>query len=531
MTSFAQTGGNASGGVERPKLVIGIVVDQMRWDYLYRYYNRYTPNGGFKKMLSNGFTCENTYIPYAPTVTAPGHASIYTGTVPAIHGIAGNLWWDDATQDEVYCTSDNTVQSVGSSSVNGKQSPRNLLVTTIGDELRLATNFKSKVIGIAIKDRGGILPAGLSPTAAYWYDNSNGSWISSSYYMEDLPQWVKQFNERKLVDKYYEQGWNTLYPINTYTQSTEDLKPFESQGLGKGFPYDLKRFVGRTYSVIASIPQGNTFTLDMAKAAIEGENLGGDDITDLLAVSLSSPDYIGHGFGPNSIEQEDDFLRLDKDLGEFLSYLDVKVGQGQYTVFLSADHGVAHVPGFFREHHLPTGSFSAQDVLTLMNQQLKEKFRKDGLVTTISNLQVVLNNGLIESSKINREELMDWIVNFLSRQPDVTSAFKLDNVFETSLPVKIKEMYASGYYPPRGGDIQIILKSGFIEAFETVGTTHGTWYSYDSHIPLLWYGWGIRQGKLNRETYMTDIAPTVAALLRIQMPSGTVGKVIPEVIK
>ena len=448
----------------------------------------------------------------------------------AVNDLKGNST-DDLLQDQVYCTADNSVQTVGSTSINGKQSPRNLLVTTIGDELRLATNFRSKVIGIAIKDRGGILPAGQSPTAAYWYDNSNGNWITSTYYTNDLPQWVKNFNEKKLVDKYYEEGWNTMYPIDTYVQSTPDAVPYENKGIGTGFPYDLKRFMGRSFSVIATIPQGNTFTLEMAKAAIEGEQLGADEITDLLAVSLSTPDYIGHAFGPNSIEQEDDFLRLDKDLGAFLTYLDGKVGQGNYTVFLSADHGVAHVPGFLKDHNIKAGSFDEQAVLNALNQSLKEKFRKDGLAITIANLHVVLNNSLIESSKLNRQEVIDWIVNFLPTQPGVSRAAGLDNIMESSLPEKVKEMFASGYYPPRGGEIQIILQPGWIEAFETAGTTHGMWYPYDAHIPLLWYGWGIRQGKLNRETHMTDIAPTLAAILKIQTPSGTIGQVITEVIK
>ncbi|HJS55261.1 MAG TPA: alkaline phosphatase family protein, partial [Chitinophagaceae bacterium] len=186
--------------LSRPKLVIGITVDQMRWDFLYRYYDRFAANGGFKRLLNQGFSCENTLIPFTPTVTAPGHTSIYTGSVPAIHGIAGNLWWDEAEQREIYCTEDKTVKTVGSATSMGLQSPKNLLVTTICDELRLATNFQSKVIGIAIKDRGGILPAGQSANAAYWYDSQEGKWITSSYYMADLPQWVKDFNAKKLVD-------------------------------------------------------------------------------------------------------------------------------------------------------------------------------------------------------------------------------------------------------------------------------------------------------------------------------------------
>ena len=530
ITSTAQSG-TPGETLQRPKLVVGITIDQMRWDYLYRYYDRYATNGGFKRMLNQGFSCENTLIPYAPTVTAPGHTCIFTGSVPAIHGIAGNFWWDNAEQRNVYCTEDKTVQTVGSASNMGLQSPRNLLVTTICDELRLATNFQSKVIGIAIKDRGGILPAGHTANAAYWYDSQEGKWISSTYYMTDLPQWVKDLNAKKLVDKYYEKGWTTLYPINTYLQSTADQKPYENKGVGTGFPYELKKYIGKNYGVISSTPYGNSFTIEMAKAAIEEEKLGADAITDMLTVSFSSTDYIGHGYGPNSIEQEDDFYRLDKDLGDFLNYLDSKIGQGQYTVFLSADHGVAHVPAFMKENKMPSGNFNEGAVLEQLNQQLKDKFGEGKLALDFSNYQLVLNNILISEKKLKREEIVDVTIDFLSKQPTVARVFDLHHLEATALPAKIKEMIVNGYYPSRAGDIQIILKSNYIEAFLTTGTTHGMWYPYDAHIPLLWYGWGIKAGKTNRETYMTDIAPTLAALLHIQMPGGSIGKVISEVMK
>ena len=527
ITSIAQT-----QKLQRPKLVVGIVVDQMRWDFLYRYYDRYAENGGFKRLLNQGFSCENTFIPYAPTVTAPGHTTIYTGAVPAMHGITGNLWWDVAQQRDMYCTEDKTVKTVGSASNLGLQSPRNLLVTTICDELRLATNFQSKVIGVAIKDRGGILPAGQSANAAYWYDSQDGKWITSTYYMEDLPQWVKDLNAKKLVDQYYDKGWSTIYPLNTYVQSTADDKPYESKNIGTGFPYDLKKFKEKNYSVIISTPHGNTFTIDMAKAAIEGENLGADAITDLLAVSFSSPDYIGHAFGPNSVEQEDDFLRLDKDLGDFLNYLDNKVGKGEYSVFLTADHGVAHITGFMAENKLPAGKINEGAILEQLNQALKDKFGVGNLAMKISNYQLVLNNNLIKSeSKLDKEEIILACIDILSAQPSVLRAFDLNEIGDVPLPARVKEMMANGYYPPRGGDIQIILKSGYMESFYTTGTTHGLWNPYDAHIPLLWYGWGIKPGKLNREVYMTDIAPTLASLLHIQMPSGSTGKVISEVIK
>lgn len=521
-------------GVARPKLVVGIVVDQMRWDYLYRYYDRYAKDGGFKRLIGQGFTCENTLIPYTPTITACGHSSIFTGTVPAINGITGNNWYDNTENREMYCTEDKSVSTVGGTSAAGQMSPRNLLVTTIGDELRLATNFRSKVVGIALKDRGGILPAGHSANAAYWYDNTTGNWITSTYYMDALPQWVNDFNAKKMVDKFYETGWNTLYPISTYLQSSEDQKAYEAKPFGpnaKGFPYDMKAFIGKNYIAVLPSPMGNTLTAEMAKAAIVGEGLGADEFTDLLTVSFSSPDYIGHSFGPNSIEQEDDFLRLDKELGSFLDFLDSKIGKDQYTVFLSADHGVAHVPGFLKEHKIPAGSSDIASVTSILNTALKEKYGSSKLIVSGDNYQLYLNSEQLDSLHLNRKEVRDWIIDYLKVEPSVARVFALEELSSTTLNAKQKEMITNGYYPKRSGDIQVVLQPQTLEGFVTAGTTHGLWNPYDAHIPLLWYGWGVKSGKTNRETYMTDIAPTLAALLHIQMPSGCVGKVVEEVIR
>ena len=517
--------------IPRPKLIVGIVVDQMRWDYLYRYYDRYEANGGFKRMLNQGHTCENTMIPYTPTVTACGHSTIYTGAVPAISGITGNFWWDREQMRSVYCTEDKSVNTVGSNNALGKMSPKNLLVTTICDELRLATNFKSKVIGVAIKDRGGILTAGHSANAAYWYDNTAGSWITSSYYMNELPKWANDFNNQKLVDKYYQDGWNLLYPAASYTQSTADEKVYEGKPFGAKFPYDLKAFTGKDYGKIATTPMGNTLTTEFSKASIAGEQLGADNITDFLAISYSSPDYIGHTFGPNSIEAEDGLLRLDKEIGNLLDYLDSKVGKGQYTVFLSADHGVAQIPEFMQENKLPGGRIYLNTITSSINKTLAEKYKINTLVVSNDNYQLHLNHTALDSAGIQERIIIDWLVNRLSTEPGIERVFALEDLNKIPLSATIRKMLNNGYYPPRNGEVQLILKPGYIDAFSPTGTTHGLWNPYDAHIPLLWYGWGVKQGKTNRETYMTDIAPTIAAMLRIQMPSGCVGTVITEVIK
>jgi predicted AlkP superfamily pyrophosphatase or phosphodiesterase len=517
----------------KPKLVVGIVVDQMRWDFLYRYKARYG-NGGFNRLVDKGFTCENAFIPYTPTVTAAGHACVYTGSVPAIHGITGNAWYDNVQQRNVYCSEDLSVLPIGSdNAVNGKMSPKNMLTTTIGDELRLATNFKSKVIGIALKDRGSILPAGHSANAAFWYDVNNGKWITSTYYSKELPTWVQQFNNEKWPEKYMQQGWNTLYPISTYTNSTADAKPYENKPFGKeqaGFPYVFKSGFGGLYSTIATTPYGNSMTMELAKLAVQNEQLGKGNTTDMLCVSFSSTDYVGHSFGPNSIETEDTYLRLDKDIETFLNFLDAQVGNGNYTVFLSADHGVAHVPGFMEENKLPGAAINDNDLQKRLNALLKEKYKADKIIVSTYNYQLTLNHPVMDSLQIDSEAIIDYIIKQVQKEKGISQVFAVDDMNETPLPSKIRTMLNNGYYKKRSGDIQLVFTPGFIDGGKT-GTTHGLWAPYDSHIPIVFYGWGIKQGKSYKEVYMTDIAATITALLQIQMPSGCIGEVVAEAIR
>ncbi|MEJ8819403.1 alkaline phosphatase PafA [Lacibacter sp. H407] len=524
---------NIHAQVQRPKLVVGIVVDQMRWDYLQRYNDRYAPNGGFKRLMSKGFNCNSTMIPFTPTYTACGHASIYTGSVPSIHGITGNNWFDNKKQQYVYCTDDPAVSVVGSTNAAaGNMSPVNMFTTTICDELKLATNQRSKVVGIALKDRGGILPAGHSANAAYWYDSKTGDWITSSYYMKALPGWVNTFNEKKLVDEYYKLGWSTIFPINSYTQSTSDENDYEVKVLGKGFPYTLSSVIGKNYSIVLSTPFGNTLTTQFAKSAIENEQLGADSITDLLAISYSSTDYIGHAFGPNSIENEDTYLRLDKELAELLDYLDSKVGKDDYLVFLTSDHGAAHNPKFMNDLKIPAGNVLITNMVDSMNLVLKQKFAVDALVKDIINFQVVLNLPVIaRKPKLKTNEITEWIIQYLLQQEAVANVFAFDQLKNSTIHDTLKSRIANGYYQQRCGQIQIVLKPQWLEGFENGGTTHGLWNPYDSHIPLIWYGWKIQPGSIYRETYMTDIAATLAALLKIQAPSGNIGQVITELIR
>jgi predicted AlkP superfamily pyrophosphatase or phosphodiesterase len=517
---------------ERPKLVVGLVVDQMRWDYLYRFADRYGQDG-FRRLLREGFSCENTYIPYTPTYTAPGHTCVYTGSVPALHGIVSNTWWDRSIDTTMYCTSDSTVRSVGSNSVWGRMSPRNLWASTITDELRLATNFRNKTIAIALKDRGAILPGGHSANGAYWFDNSSHGWISSTYYTKTLPAWVQSFNAQGLPDAYLKQNWNTLYPINTYTQSSKDAASWEGvvPGGTSSFPHRTDTLKGNVaMEAFRTSPFGNRFTLEFAKAAVTNERLGKGAFTDFLTVSLSSPDYIGHTFGPNSIEAEDCFLRLDRELASFLAFLDANVGKGNYLLFLTADHGAAHAPEFTAENGIPAGRVDDRRLMDSLNAATGRVFGLVRPIRSLINYQVYLNEDVIQKAGADRNAVKAFIMNELMRLPGVSRAVDLDNLGAATVQPRIKDRIMNGYNQKLSGNIQFLFKPQWFDWGGTTGTTHGAPYPYDAHIPLIWFGWKQHSGRLNREVNMTDISATLAALLHIQEPNACIGQVIPEVI-
>lgn len=520
--------------VQRPKLVVGIVVDQMRWDYLYRFYDRFGA-GGFRRLLGDGFSCENTMINYLPSYTAVGHSTIFTGSVPALDGIAGNDWTEQLTGKMMYCTADSTVMGVGNASaVDGKMSPRNLLVTTITDELRLATNFQSKVVGVSLKDRASILPAGHLGNAAFWLDDATGNFITSTYYMQQLPDWVTAFNNKRRVDALIEKGWSPLYPLSTYVQSAADSNSYEGLFPGEKssvFPHNLKEIYAKSKSSFRQTPFGNDITLEFAKEALTAYRLGKGTATDFLTINFASTDYVGHLYGINAIEMEDTYLRFDKDLADLFAALDAQVGKGQYLLFLTADHGAAHAIGFMQEHNLPADFWYNRTLSDTLNKVLAAKFSTPSLVRSITNYQVNFAVDKIAATGLDYDAIKKASVEFLKRQPGVSFAVDVDNIGQAPIPQPLKTMITNGYYYKRSGGVQIILNAGWFETYSKTGTTHGTWNPYDAHIPLLWYGWNIKPGKTNRQVNMTDISATLAALLHIQMPNGCIGNVIEEVVK
>lgn len=524
-SSFAQKAKPVSSTLPKPKLVVGIVVDQMRYDYLYRFYNKYS-EGGFKRLMRDGFNCRNNHYDYVPTVTAAGHAAIFTGSSPALDGIVGNEWFNQQTGKTIYCVEDSSVATVGSSTKAGLMSPKNLLVSTITDQLKIANNHQSKTIGIALKDRGAILPAGHTANGAYWFDSKDGSWITSSFYMKDLPQWVKDFNGQKFPQKYMVKGWNTLLPLDQYTESTADDMPFEGKLPGEEkpvFPHELLARPGvNLLEVIRTTPFGNTLTKDFALAALKNENLGKGEKTDFLTVSFSSTDYVGHMFGPNSIEAEDTYLRLDLDLADLLNNLDSSVGKGNYLVFLSADHGAADIPGNWILNHLPAGVFDKTKAGAEVKDALKAKFGEGDFIRAEENYQLYLNHALLKEKKISIKEVSEVIKETLTKRDDVADVINLHDLSNTTLNDYQIDFVKNGYNPRRSGDIMLLLNPGWFSGYKT-GTTHGVMYRYDTHVPLLFYGWNVKNGETSARTNISDISPTVADILSILEPNGSIG--------
>jgi predicted AlkP superfamily pyrophosphatase or phosphodiesterase len=510
---------------KKPALVVGIVVDQMRYEYLNKFYDRYSDKG-FKRLIKEGINCTDNHYNYAPTVTAAGHASVYTGTVPAVHGIVGNDWIEVANGKKMYCVDDSTVQTVGSKSKAGLMSPKNMFTSTITDQLKMAQNYKSKTIAIALKDRGSILPGGHTADAAYWYDSADGYWITSSFYTKELPTWVQKFNLEGRPQKYINQGWNTLYPIATYTRSAEDDSPYESKLSGEKapvFPHDLKG--GNALEVLRSTPYGNNLTKDFAIKAIEEEHLGKNGTTDFLAISFSSTDYVGHSFGPQSIELEDTYLRLDQDIADILTHLDAKLGKNQYLVFLTADHAVAEIPSYIKSKRLPGGSFDNGKALNEAKAALKQEFGDVELMAGADNYQIYLNHANLERLHISKEAVAKVLEKSFKNQAGFAELVDMRAAGSSPIPALYREMIINGYNQSRSGDFMYLLKPQWFSGYKT-GTSHSTVYAYDTHVPLLFFGWNVAHKEINQRTHISDIASTLANWLKINEPSGSIGKVI-----
>ena len=520
---------------EKPKLVIGIVIDQMRYDYLTRFADRFGEDG-FNRILNNGFSLENAHYSLIPTYTAVGHASIFTGTTPNNHGIISNNWYDKKLKQSIYCVDDANYRTIGNNGSVGKKSPHRLYTTTVTDQLHLAQNMQGKTIGISMKDRSAILPVGHTANAAYWYDGGNkNQWITSSFYMEELPNWTTEFNNNNKADSYLNESWETLYDINTYSQSRVDNNEFEHNLNGQEkpiFPKDLKKLREKNgnFDLIKTVPAGNTYTVDFAKAVIKGEQLGKSKFTDFLTVSFSSTDYVGHRYGVSAIETEDTYLRLDKDLAAFFNFLDTEVGKGNYTLFLTADHAAVHVPSYLQSLKIPAHYLDIKEFRSFITSITKKYFNSEELIENVSNYQIFLDKNKIESLGLDKnivaQKLADEIVNFDKIYKAVTAR----TLQTTNFTNGVMNSLQNGYNQKFSGDVLIIPYPATLIS-DRKGTSHGSGYSYDTHVPIIFYGNGIKKGKSSKKYKVIDIAPTISNLLKIEAPNGTSGKIIGEALE
>ena len=512
---------------DKAKLVVGIVVDQMSNDYIDRFWYRYGEDG-FKRLVNQGYRFKNGHFNYVPTFTGPGHASVFTGTSPMNHGIIGNNWFDKTNGEFVYCAGDAEVTPVGTLDRAGKMSPHRMLVTTITDENRLATQMRGKTIGIALKDRGAILPAGHTANAAYWFHGKKeGKWITSSYYMDKLPNWVDAFNNSGKAQSYLK-PWDTLYPIETYVESGSDLNEFEQGFKGKEtatFPYDIDKLKAENdnYEILKAIAYGNDLTTDFAMAAIDGENLGKNSDTDILTLSYSSTDYVGHNFGVNSKEIQDTYLRLDKNIADLLNFLDERVGKDNYIVFLTADHAAVEVPAYLESVNIPAGYFDTKGFIEKAKDFVEEKYGDKNLIENISNDQVFFNYGLLDQMGIESKELQEKLAAFILSQDKIHRVYTRNQIVSGAYEKGMEALIKNGFNHKRSGDVAYIMEPSVI-SYPRQGSTHGSSYVYDTHVPMLFYGKGIKEGSTSRRSEIVDIAPTIATLLGISFPNATTGE-------
>jgi len=512
---------------QTPKLVVGIVVDQMRYDYLTRF-EPYFGGNGFKRLMNNGTNFTFAQFNYIPTITGPGHSSIYTGTTPFHHGIVGNDWYSRIEKKLVYCTEDATVQGVGTGTEEGKNSPKRLITNTITDQLKIATSGKSKIISLSIKDRASILPGGHSADGAFWYDHDKGNFITSTYYMEKLPQWVADFNNKHLPDEYLAQQWTLSLPKEKYFISSEDERRYETDVFSEGktsFPHQFDKLDSLTkYGTLITTPFGNQLLLEFAKEAIINENLGKNIVTDFFAISFSSTDYIGHAYGPNSVEVQDTYIKLDTQIAELLNALDKQVGKGNYLLFLTADHGVQETVGFLKDLHIPAGFLDNNLIFDSLKAFSKREFKDSSIIENYSNRQIFFNKNSMASNNLDQVKIGKVFADYLKTTfKEIAVVYTRDQLADKTADRTSKNLILNGFNFERSGDIAFELIPYYLTYYREKGTSHSTQYSYDTHIPLIFFGWHIPKQSISNPVYIVDIVPTIANLIGITEPNGCIG--------
>lgn len=521
---------------QKPQLVVGIMVDQFRPDYVDRFWDNLSENG-FKRLVREGFSFTNFHFDYMPTATGPGHAGVYSGTTPAVHGAMGNSWYVRELDRSINVIELPGYEGVGSApDYDGSKGPGNMLTTTVGDELRLHTNFESRVVGISRKDRGAILPAGHTGDA-YWYEGPTGNFVTSTYYRDELPGWLQEFNSRNLAEEYLSEPWEPLLPIEAYeARSIGDDNPYErpfAEGVPPVFPHDLPALIrdhGYDAGLLGATPLHDRLLTDLAIAAIEGEGLGRGNATDMLAISFSALDAVGHRFGPAAIETQDAFLRLDREFARLLDYLDREFGKENILFFVTSDHGVVHVPDYLSDNRVPAGHFDTSAKLDSIREFLESAYGVD-LLLAYSNWNLFLDHELMERNNLDHSQVQLELARFVRSLDGVAGSLTADALTYSEFTRGIPMRAQKGFNQKRSGDVVFWLDAQHTPGTAPQGTTHGSPWIYDTHAPMYWYGGGIKPGRSAAPSFISDIAPTVATFLGSPLPSGTTGKPLNDLIK
>ncbi len=519
---------------QKPKLVVGITVSGMRYDYLSVYWDKFG-DGGFKKMASTGANCKNARYDYLITEPSVGYATIATGAKPSAHGIVSDFWYERLTNQIVYSLEDPSQTTIEGAYGTGTFSPKALHSRTIADELRVISRFKSKSIGVSMDPQAAVLMSGHTASAAYWIDPTTASWISSSYYLDSLPGWVREFNGKKYQDIYLDRTWEPLLPISEYGESMLDNNPYETGLKGQfTFPYELSRISAvdrdeKDYTVLMSTPWGNTYTKDLAIAAIVNEELGKSEASDMIHIGFNSTKYLADNYSTWSVEMQDTYLRLDKDIAHLLEFLDDYLGLENVLVYLTAENALADDPRYLEESRIPSGFFNYRTSVSLLKSYLNAIYGQGDWVTFYYAQQIYLNHQLIEDSRLSLEEVQDRVVRFMIQMGGVSNALQSYVLQRNNFTDGVHKRVQNSYYQKRSGDVIIYLTPGWVE-HSNLGRNGYAEFKFGPHVPLIFYGWKINRVTIPHEVSPADIAASVAYFMEISMPENASGKVITDLV-
>jgi predicted AlkP superfamily pyrophosphatase or phosphodiesterase len=535
---FHINGQNAYIPPDKPKLIVGIVVEQLKFEQLEKFRDRLSENG-IKKLINEGTYFRNASYDYMLTQASPGYATIASGAEPSYHGITSDSWFVPLKNELINSTKDNSVNPVGGSYESGLHSPANLQSSTFSDELSMSSKKKSKVFGVGMSERSAILTAGHSANAAYWFDNTTGTWMSSSYYIDKLPSWVSDFNAMGYAENMINGTWSYFKSEANYSDCLPDSNKYETGFNGVNyFPYDLKKIrtkwntgSRKEYSLLRETPFANSLTTTFAMKLIQSEKLGKDDNTDFISISYTATDNIGHRFGPSSVEMGDAIFRLDDDIANLLTFLNDSIGKKNVLVYFTAAHGVSEIPLLLQKNNIPAGYFQENQALQLLRTYLNAIYGEGDWVKGYSERQIFLNRTLIEDARLSLDDVQKKVARFLVQFNGVSAAYPY-SAFETNdyNNGHLKRIINS-FSPQRSGDVIVVLNPGYIEKDGDYVTDHNSPYEYDAHVPLIWYGWTVNRSTVTRKVNLTDIAATLSSLCKVAFPNACTGEPLPELFR